>query len=99
MGRIAADQLLKPLVAALCTRLKQILTKLPALALAEFKERSGGFGASDAATPPPKLAENFLKALEGKTCELVASAQVSCTELLARLVPTCFSRLHVRTPV
>lgn len=76
MGRIAAEQLLKPLVAALCARLKQILTRLPGLALAEFEERSGGFGASGAATPSPKLSENFQKALEGKTCELVTSAQV-----------------------
>lgn len=77
MGRIAADQLLKPLVAALCARLRLILTRLPGLAMAEFEDRSGGFGASGAAAPPPKLSENFLKALEGKTCELVSSAQVS----------------------
>ena len=44
--------------------------------MSEFEARSGGFGASGAAAPPPKLSENFLKALEGKTYELVASAQV-----------------------
>lgn len=92
MGRIAADQLLKPLVSALCTRLRHILTRLPALAMAEFEERSGGFGASGAAAPPPKLSENFLKALEGKTCDLVSSAQVR-----AQLVTVgrCSCRLHL----
>ena len=29
MGRIAADQLLKPMVTALCTRLRHILSRLP----------------------------------------------------------------------
>jgi hypothetical protein len=79
MGRLAAEELLKPLVAALCTRLKQILTRLPSLALAEFEELSGGFGRSGTTAPPQKLAQNFVKALESKTIQLVTSAQVATT--------------------
>ena len=98
MGRIAAEQLLKPLVTALCTRLRHILTRLPALAMSEFEQRSGGFGSSGAAAPPPKLSENFLKALEGKTCDLVSSAQVHFLSLMIRPVAlSTYSRTHTES--
>eukprot|EP00892_Ulva_mutabilis_P012033 jgi/Ulvmu1/9201/UM005_0301.1 len=71
MGRTAAEQLLQPLVRALCSRLSEALARLPSLTLAEQAARTAGGAAG--ALLPPRLAENFRGALESRVKELVAS--------------------------